>query len=71
MEIYEITINDEVFVSMDTDYEGTIDTVILENNLYGKNKFLRKEFFHRFTEDGPEKITRIEMSKILIHSEDN
>jgi hypothetical protein len=66
MEIFEINIGGEVYVSMDSDYEGMINTTILEPNLYGKNLFLGREFFHRFTENGPEQITKEEMQKILI-----
>ena len=70
MEIFEINVGGVVYVGMESDYEGMINTTILEPNLCGKNLFLRNEFFHHFTEDGPEQITRAEMSKILIHSED-
>jgi hypothetical protein len=70
MEILEINIDGEVYVSMDTDYHGIVNTTILESNLYGKTQFLRKEFFHHFTEDGPKPVTREEMEKILIQHKD-
>jgi len=70
MEVFEISVNDETFLSAETDLAYPIETQMLECNLYGKNTFLRNEQFFFMGEDGPEQITRAEMSKILIQSED-
>jgi len=71
MEIVEITIDGNTFVAMDTDYEGIVNTTVLEANLYGKTEFMRHKFFHQFTEDGPEPLSRELMTKILTTHEDN
>ncbi len=70
MDILEITIDGETYVSMDTDYYGMIDTTIMEANLYGKNEFLRKEFYHHFTENGPQSVSKETMQQILIQHKD-
>jgi len=70
MDILEITIDGETYVSMDTDYFGLVETSILEANLYGKTKFLKKEFFHHFTENGPQPVSRETIQQILIQHKD-
>ena len=71
MEIFEITIDDEVYISMDTDYFGIINTIVLESNMYGKVKFLDKDFFYIMSEEGPIAVSGIEMAKILLHHKEN
>ena len=71
MEVFEISVGDETFLSAEEGLAHPIETQILECNLYGKNTFMRNELFFFMGENGPEELSRIEMSKILIHSEDD
>ena len=71
MEVFELTIGDEVFLSSPHKLEHPIETQILEVNLLGMNTFFRGEMFFVMGEDGPVEVSRIEMSEILINSEDN
>jgi len=71
MEIYEITIDGEVYVSMECgEPEFPINTTVLENNLYGKTKFLENEIFLKFTEEGPEELLPDEMKAILLENKE-
>ena len=71
MEIVELTIHGETFVGMNTDYYGTVKTTILEASLYGKTEFIKRKFFHQFTEDGPEPIPKDTMITILTNHREN
>ena len=73
MDIYELTIDGEVFVSMGDQLGEVyhINTIVLEPNLYGKTLFLRQKFFHKFTENGPQKLEREEMVNILKEHKEN
>lgn len=71
MEIYEIDLGEEVYIGLDTpEYSGEINTILLEANLYGKMKFLKKEYFQKFLINGPIDITREEITKILYEHKD-
>ena len=72
MQLYEISINGEVLVSSDKELfvDECINTLVLENNLYGKVKFLSGDFFYIFSEGGPKRITIEEVrEKLKDHKE--
>jgi len=58
MQIYEINICGEVYVSLSEPLAEHIETQILEANLYGKNLFLKNDDFYHFTLDGPKKVEK-------------
>lgn len=71
MDIYEIDIGGEIYVGLDSpEYSGSINTILLEANLYGKTVFLKKEYFQKFLVDGPVNMTREEITKILYEHKD-
>ena len=71
MEIIEIHLDGEVYVSSQTELmETEISTQLIENNLWGKNTFLRNDIFCHFTEHGPQYISREEMTQILMEHQE-